>query len=330
MAEVVLITGASVGVGLEIARLLQGTGRRLVLTARPASLHRFDQAGFRDGPHVRVRPLDVTDRDAQTALVEEISRDWGGVDALVNNAGVSYRSVVEHVTDAERLEQMNVNFRSAMALTVRCLPHMRAQRRGRIVAVSSVGGMMAMPTMAVYSASKFALEGAYEALYYEVRPWNIHVTLVQPGFINSDGVEKVRFTDQAQASLHDPSDPYHAHYANMQGFVSTLMHRFGQRPRHVARQVVRTLDKRRPPLRMAGTCDAWAFSFARRFLPRRLYHWALYRGLPGIRAWGHAVEASHRRALPESAPLAPVDIHNIEPHHADLDKATPTVGTSTR
>lgn len=286
MSDVVLITGASVGVGLELARLLHERDYRLVLTARPSSLGRFAQAGFVDGERVRIRGLDVTDREAQDVLIEEIDRDWGGVDVLVNNAGVSYRSVVEHVSDEERLEQMNVNFRSAMALTVRCLPGMRAKRRGRIIAVSSVGGMMAMPTMAVYSASKFALEGAYEALYYEMKPWNVHVTLVEPGFINSDGHEKVRFTGKARSSLDDDSDPYHAHYAHMEGFVHVLMQRFGQRPKHVAKQVVRAIRRARPPLRMAGTCDAYAFAFMRRFLPRWLYHGVLYHGLPGVRTWG--------------------------------------------
>lgn len=287
--EVVLITGASVGVGLEVARLLRASRRRLVLTARESSLHRFAAAGVEPSERVWLRALDVTDRDAQDTLVREVEARWGGVDVLVNNAGVSYRSVVEHVTDAERLEQMDVNFRAPMALTVRCLPSMRAKRRGRILAVSSVGGMMAMPTMAVYSASKFALEGAYEALWYEVRPWNIHVTLVEPGFIDSDGFEKVRFTEQARASLEDLQDPYHPHYRHMQGFVAMLMRRVGQSPRHVARRVVRAITRRHPPLRMAGTFDARLFQLARRVLPRGVYHRALYAGLPGVRTWGPEV-----------------------------------------
>jgi hypothetical protein len=286
MPQVVLITGASVGVGLEIARLLRGTGRHLILTARPASLGRFADVGFSDAENVWIRPLDVRDRTAQEALVAEAESRLGGIDVLVNNAGISYRSVVEHVTDRERLEQMEVNFLSVMALTVRCLPSMRRKRAGKILAISSVGGMMAMPTMAVYSASKFALEGAYEALYYEVRPWGIRVTLIQPGFINSDGHEKVAFTDRAMASLAHPEDPYHAHYTHMQGFVGRLMRTVGQSPRHVAHQVVRAINRRHPPLRMAGTCDAWAFGAMRRFLPRPVYHAVLYRGLPGISKWG--------------------------------------------
>lgn len=104
---------------------------------------------------------------------------WGGVDVLVNNAGISYRAVVEHTDHEDRAHQMDVNFRAPMEMIRHVLPDMRRKRRGKIINVSSVGAMMAMPTMAPYSASKFALEGASESLWYEVRPFGIHVSLVQ-------------------------------------------------------------------------------------------------------------------------------------------------------
>jgi short-subunit dehydrogenase len=173
-ARTVLVTGASTGLGLALARrLLEVTPCRLVLTARESSMKRFAPAGIVEGPRVHLRALDVTSAEQRKRVVEEAADCWGGVDVLVNNAGVMYRSVLEHVSDAERLEQMDVNYQAPMALIRLVLPHMRAQRAGRILNVSSVGGMMAMPTMAIYSASKFALEGATEALYYEVKPWNI-------------------------------------------------------------------------------------------------------------------------------------------------------------
>jgi short-subunit dehydrogenase len=285
--QTVLITGASVGVGLEVARiLLAETEHRLVLTARASSMGRFADAGVFEGPRVRLRTLDVRDKAAREALVAEIERDWDGVDVLVNNAGVAYRSVVEHVTEQERLDQMAINFRAPMALTRLVLPSMRRKRRGRILNVSSVGGMTAMPTMAVYSGSKFALEGASEALYYEVRSWGIRVSLIEPGFINSDGFKKVRFTHEGQASLDDPDDPYHRHYVNMESMVERLMTLTWSTPKTVARTIVRTMQRAHPPLRVAGTPDAALFDLGRRLLPRFLYHHLLYAGLPSVWSWG--------------------------------------------
>jgi len=285
--QTVLVTGASVGVGLELAKLLFAeTEHRLVLTARPSSMDRFAEAGLEDGPRVRLRALDVTDAAQREAIVAEAEGDWGGVDILVNNAGISYRAVVEHVTDDERLHQMDVNFRAPMALTSLVLPGMRAKRAGRVINVSSVGGHSAMPTMAVYSASKFALEGATEALWYEVRPWGIRVSLVAPGFINSDGFRKVRFSDQAQTSLDDPDDAYHRHYVHMESLVERLMTLTMATSATVARTVMRTMQRRSPPLRVAGTPDAWLFAMARRLLPGRWFHLALYGGLPRVWSWG--------------------------------------------
>ena len=143
-----------------MARALRRTRYRVILTARQGSLPRFALHELSESEHVRIRPLDVTSQEQREAIVEEAANDWGGIDILINNAGVSYRAVVEHVVEEERLAQMNVNFRSPMELIRLVLPGMRQKRGGRIITVSSVGGMMAMPTMAAYSASKFALEGA--------------------------------------------------------------------------------------------------------------------------------------------------------------------------
>ncbi len=108
--------------------------------------------------------MDVTRPSEREAVVEEANQRVGPIDILINNAGVSYRSVVEHVSEQERLAQMNINFRSPMELIRLLLPRMRKRRSGRIINISSVGGMMAMPTMAAYSASKFAPRGRQRSL----------------------------------------------------------------------------------------------------------------------------------------------------------------------
>lgn len=249
-------------------------------------MFRFRDAGLEEAGNLKLRPLDTTDADQRSQLIEEIDRDFGGADVLVNNAGITFRSVVEHVTEEERLLQMGVNFRGPMELARLCLPAMRGRRSGKIINVSSVGGMMAMPTMAVYSASKFALEGASEALWYEVRPWNVQVCLMQLGFIRSDAFTRVPYTSLSDAASRDPEDPYHAHYQNMSGFIGTWMRRSLSTPDDIARKMERLIDKPRIPLRVHCTPDAQLFSMMRRLLPARLYHALLYRSLPGIRGWG--------------------------------------------
>lgn len=284
--DVVLITGASTGLGLALAqRLIAEDEYHLILTARERSLDRFEAVGIQEGPSIWLRPLDVTDANQRDRVVEEAEARLGHVDILVNNAGIAYRSVLEHVGEVDWLEQMRVNFYGPTELTRRVLPTMRRRHRGRIIALSSVGGMMAMPTMALYSASKFALEGAFEALWYEVRPWGIHVTLVQPGFVRSDSFRNTRYTEQAILGRDRSDHPYHAHYRHMTGFISRWMEKAWSRPDDIARVIVRVMRRRDPPLRVSATPDARLFALLRRLLPRRIYHRLLYACLPGIQRW---------------------------------------------
>lgn len=287
---VVLVTGASAGVGLALSKELLRAPQsyRLVLTARSSSLPRFDDAGIQASDRVWLRPLDVTLASDREQLVDEIQRRWGGVDILVNNAGVAYRAVCEHVTEEDWIRQMKVNHLGPMELIRLVLPAMRERRSGRILNVSSVSGMMAMPTMSPYSASKFALEGATEALWYEVRPFGIHVTLVQPGFIHSASFRNTRYTALSQASMATGNDPYRYHYQHMAGFIARFMERTQATPEDVAKRILHAMQSPRPPLRMAATIDAHLFAWVRRLLPRRLYHKALYLFLPGIHEWGLA------------------------------------------
>ncbi len=284
--SVVLVTGASTGLGFAIAEHLLASEYRLVLTARESSLSRFAERGIEASDRVLLRPLDVTSHDERRALMEEIDDLWGGVGVLINNAGVALRSVVEHVSEADRLHQMGVNFLAPMALARLVLPRMREHRSGRIINISSVGGMMAMPTMAIYSASKFALEGATEALWYEVRPWRVGVTLIEPGFVNSMSFRRTQYTTQSASSAAREDAAYHQHYEAMTGFIERLMRLSPTSPPAIARRVGRVIARRNPPLRLQVTVDAHFFSLLRRILPRGLYHEVLYRTLPQIRTWG--------------------------------------------
>lgn len=283
----ILITGASTGIGLALVQLLKSKKEyRIIATARESSLGRFEKEGLSPSDHLILRALDVCNYDQASELVEEINSKWGGVDILINNAGISYRAVVEHMNPSQEMQQLNVNYFGPLHLIRKVLPSMRKKKRGRIINVSSVGGMMAMPTMSSYSASKFALEGASESLWYELKPWNIEVTLVQPGFIRSSGFQHVISTKISECSMNTSMDPYHQHYEHMNNFIEKLMTHTIHTSESVAQTIYKVMKQKHPPLRVSGTWNAMFFSYLRRLLPRRIYHWFLYKNLPHVKNWG--------------------------------------------
>lgn len=282
---IVLITGASSGIGLALARKLWQSDFRVVATARTSSASFSDLQKLKEHERFIICGLDINIAQERIRVIEEVKSKWGEINILVNNAGISFRSVVEQMSEEDELLQIQTNFISPMELTRLVLPGMRKKRSGKIINVSSVGGMMAMPTMGSYSASKFALEGASEALWYEMRPWNIKVTLVQPGFINSSAFSHVYLNEKAKNSIANKDD-YHLYYWNMGEFIEKLMHRAKATSESVAEVVYQTMLKENPPLRVAGTLDAYFFGMLRRILPRPLYHGILYRMLPGVSFWG--------------------------------------------
>jgi len=282
---VIFITGASTGIGLCLARMiLQEGAYRLVLTARESSLGRFEKEGLFPSEKLLILPLDVSSHDQRIECIQKVEAQWGGVDVLVNNAGISYRAVVEHMSDEEQMQQLATNYLGPFALIRLVLPKMRQHREGKIINISSVGGMMAMPTMSAYSASKFALEGASEALWYEMRPWNIKVSIIEPGFIRSKSFEHVYYSRQSRDSEMQRG-PYSEYYDSMAPFVAKMMNAAFSNAQDVARKIFKTIKKKNPPLRIPATLDAHFFFFLRRCLPRSWYHRILYWGLPGARNW---------------------------------------------
>ena len=173
-----LITGASSGFGRIFAETALAQGDRVVATARNVAAisdlpERYPQAAL-------ALPLDVTD-PAQVRAAIATATASGDVDVLVNNAGHGMIGALEELSDNEIRQTLETNLFGALAVTRAVLPHMRARRRGHIVQMSSVGGVVANPGHALYNTSKFALEGASEALAGEVAPFGIRVTLVEPG-----------------------------------------------------------------------------------------------------------------------------------------------------
>lgn len=174
MGQVVLVTGTSSGFGRTIADSLHARGYKVFGTMRNPSAP-ADPVAY------SLIPLDV-DSDASVADgVAEVVRRAGRVDVLINNAGFGYAGAIEDTTVDEARSQFETNFFGMHRLCRAVLPHMRAQRAGRIVNMSSLGGLVSVPFQAMYCASKFAVEAYSEALRMEVRPFGIRVSMVEPG-----------------------------------------------------------------------------------------------------------------------------------------------------
>lgn len=188
--SVVIITGASDGIGAELARQMaqaQGSALQLVLAARRwDKLESVAQACRQHGAMVAVRPTDVSKEADCRALVADTVARFGGVDTLVNNAGMSGHAWLEEVQDLDWYEDlMRVNLWGSVWCTHAALPHLKASQ-GRIVAVSSLAGIVALPGRTAYSATKFAMNGFFEALRTEVTPHGVSVTIAYPGVVATD------------------------------------------------------------------------------------------------------------------------------------------------
>lgn len=292
---VILLTGASSGIGLAAARILSHCDNyRVVITARRSS-HFQLRREFADTDRFWVRPLDVTVDNQRIQLLNEITSKWGGVDILINNAGISYRAVMEHMSNDDEHYQLATNYLGPVALMRAVLPGMREKGRGKIINISSVSGMLAMPTMSAYTASKYALEGASEALWYEARPLGIDVVLLQPGFIRSESFKRV-YHSQKSHPTQSSVGPYSDYYENMTPFIEKLMNWSFVTPEKMAKLVLKVIRWQRPPLRIAATPDAALFGLLRRFIPRRWFQPFLFICLPKARQWAQAY--TRKRATP--------------------------------
>jgi NAD(P)-dependent dehydrogenase (short-subunit alcohol dehydrogenase family) len=255
-ARSALVTGASAGIGKACADQLHAAG----WTVTGASRRGTTSGGWT--PLV----IDVDEDESVRDGVAGLLAASGRIDAVVAAAGWGLAGAVERCSIQEAKAQLETNFWGCVRVVQQVLPAMRAQRGGRIVLISSIGGVLGIPFQAFYSASKFALEGYGEALAYEVAPFGIHVTLVEPGNV------KTSFTASRRMAAAGEQDPvYQAAVSQAVG----LMQRDetnGVPAGDVAAAVRRVLNSQRPPRRVSvGKAGERVGLVARRLLPFRVF-----------------------------------------------------------
>jgi NAD(P)-dependent dehydrogenase (short-subunit alcohol dehydrogenase family) len=256
-AKTWFITGTSKGFGRIWAEAALGRGDKVIATARdPKTLH--DLVG-RFGSNVLPLALDVTDEAGVNSAVKQGHAHFGRLDVVVNNAGFGLFGTIEEVTPAQARAQIETNFFGALWVTKAALPILREQRSGHIIQVSSIGGVQAFPTLGLYHASKWALEGLSQSLAAEVQDLGIKVTLVEPTGYETDWgggssvqATKLPFYDDVRAKL-----------AKIFGSVR------GTRgnPLATGPAILKVVDAEHPPLRIffgAGPLDIIKDEYAKR------------------------------------------------------------------
>lgn len=255
---VVLITGASRGIGLASATLLAQRGHTVFGTSRTPE--QVSVSGF------ELLQLDVCQQASVDACLQAVLERAGRVDVLINNAGIALGGAVEEGTIEDAQRVFETNFFGVVRMTNAVLPHMRKARQGRIINLSSLAGIMGVPYIGLYGASKYALEGYSESLRYELKTLNIHVSLVEPGDIHTGIVNEPPSRKIADYDgVRERAEAIH---------VANVQH--GPPPEQVARAVLRAVESRSPRLRYTVTKghEFWV-PWMRRLLPDSLNEWLI-------------------------------------------------------
>lgn len=263
----VVVTGASSGIGLATATLLAARGYRVY-----AGVRSDESASLLRARHSRIEPLllDVCDQQSIAAAAREIPADLPLI-GVVNNAGIAVAGPLEHITTAQLRMQFEVNVIGPLAVTQAFLPHLRSAR-GRAIFVGSISGRFAVPFIAPYSASKFALRALADAMRIELAPEGISVSLIEPGSVKTPIWEKGR---EAQRHLWERlSEEARATYAGaMEAVVlqAEREERSGIAPEVVARAIAHALSARRPRAHYLVGTPARIGSMIVTLLPARLH-----------------------------------------------------------
>jgi NAD(P)-dependent dehydrogenase (short-subunit alcohol dehydrogenase family) len=205
MASIALITGTSTGIGLSAAVLMAKAGFQVVATLRnPEKADLLRARAAAEGVELDIRALDVESDASVRTCMEGVLQRYGRVDVLVNNAGVGHLGSLEQTPDAALRKVMEVNFFGVWRMTQAVFPAMRERRSGRIITVSSIGGLLAHPFYEAYSSSKFAVEGFMESLAQVARHLGVHLSLVHPGPVLTEFMNTTMAVSNGMAGNEGP------------------------------------------------------------------------------------------------------------------------------
>jgi NAD(P)-dependent dehydrogenase (short-subunit alcohol dehydrogenase family) len=273
MDKTAFVTGASAGIGEATARALLAAGYRVFAGAR-----RLDRMAGLGAAGATLLKLDLTDDVSIVAAVNTIKNEAGRIDVLVNNAGYGSYGALEDVPLDEGRRQFEVNVFGLARLCQLVLPTMRAQKSGKIVNVTSIGGKIWEPLGGWYHATKFAVEGLSDCLRVEVAPFGVNVIVIEPGAIRTEwaGIARDGPLQMSGGSAYAELAKRHA---RMLATADTSS--LASPPEVVARTIVRAVTARRPKTRYATGGGARTILFLRKILPDRMFDRLIWRVTQG-------------------------------------------------
>lgn len=252
MKKVIIITGASSGFGKAVSERLAQKGYTVYGICRREMDH----------PSIHYIQCDIRDTERIEQIVSNIYNTEKQIDVLINNAGMGIGGSLELATSEEIQAQMGVNFMGCVNMCQKVLPYMRKQRCGKIINLSSIGGVMGLPYQGFYSASKFAIEGFSEALSAEVKGFGISVSLVEPGDFATNFTASRR---NSESTLNDPD--YGPIFQRSLNLIEKEENG-GLKPDVLARKIVKIVECKRPRLRyVVANLEQWLSVVLKRILP---------------------------------------------------------------
>jgi NADP-dependent 3-hydroxy acid dehydrogenase YdfG len=236
------ITGASTGFGRLLAQEVLKSGGKVVVTAR-----KLDKVADLEAQYpqtAKALALDVTNAGQVDSVVAQAIEKFGRVDVLVNNAGYGVAGAIEEVSEAEFMPMFETNVFGLLRVTRAFLPHLRKQRSGHVLNLSSIGGLVASPGMGYYNATKFAVEGISEALAGELAPLGIRVTIIEPGPFRTDFLGRSGVVAKARIADYDSTA------GNMRKYFAENDGKQRGDPVRAVHAMMQIVESPAPPLRL--------------------------------------------------------------------------------
>jgi len=279
--KTILITGSSTGFGYEMVSDFLQVGYKVIATLRNLESRKYiyEDLLIKYPKTLIVKELDVTKASDRESMKNYIIANFNSsLDVLVNNAGFGSFGALEDTTESQIRQQMEVNFFAPTLMIKEFLPFLR-KAQGRVINISSIMGRYSSPLAAVYSASKYAIEGLTEGLKYELAPHGVQITTIQPGGHRTSFIKSMKWGEKS----HDPNSPYIKQTNGFQKMLNKMLDRKkAPQATNISALALTLIKKKKMPRRVVVGNDAKFISILQKVLPERLYHFLLIKGHKAI------------------------------------------------